>query len=66
MNNDTKASGFLLPKRVTWLAHAIFILCVLGTIIYSFVVPSFGLSWGWLVIVIVPIWAFTMANISAG
>ena len=65
MNNKNER-GFVLPKRVSCLANIIFILSMLGTIVYSFVVPKFGLSWGWIVIVILPVWALIMANISAG
>ena len=64
--NNRKERGFVLPKRVSLLANIIFILSMLGTIVYSFVVPKFGLSWGWIVIVILPVWALIMANISAG
>jgi len=64
--NNTKERGFVLSKRVSCLAHSIFILTMLGIVVYSFVVPSFGLSWGWIVIVLAPIWAIIMANISEG
>jgi hypothetical protein len=65
MNNNNER-GFVLSKRASLLAHIIFILTIIGTIIYSFVVPKFGLHWGWIVIVILPIWALIMASISAG
>lgn len=64
--NNINESGFVLPKRVSCLANIIFILSMFGIIVFSFVVPSFGLTWGWIVIVIAPVWAFIMANISAG
>ena len=64
--NNTKERGFLLPKRVSCLANIIFMMGMLGIIVYSFVVPGFGLSWGWIVIAIIPVWAIVMANISAG
>jgi hypothetical protein len=63
--SDIKVRGFVLSRRVTFIAHLIFILCMLGIVVYSFVFPHFGLSWGWIVIVIAPIWAFLMANIGA-
>ena len=56
----------MLPKRVSCLAHIIFALSMIGIVVYSFIFPSFGLSWGWIVIVIIPVWAIIMANISAG
>jgi hypothetical protein len=64
--NKVKERGFVLPKRVSCLANIIFILTMIGIAVYSFVVPKFGLSWGWIVIVILPVWAIIMANISAG
>jgi hypothetical protein len=64
--NNTKERGFMLPKRVSCLAHIIFALSMIGIVVYSFIFPSFGLSWGWIVIVIIPVWAIIMANISAG
>lgn len=64
--SDIKEKGFMLPKRVSCLAHIIFMLSMLGIIVYSFVVPGFGLHWGWIVIAILPVWAIVMANISAG
>jgi hypothetical protein len=63
--NNMKKRGFVLSKRVSCLAHIIFVLSMLGIVVYSFIVPGFGLSWGWIVIVLIPIWAIIMANISA-
>ena len=64
--NNTNQRGLALPRRVTLPANIIFVLSMIGVAVYSFVNPDFGLSWGWIVIVISPIWAFMMANISAG
>ena len=63
--NNIKERGFVLPKLVSLLANIIFILSMIGIAVYSFVVPQFGLSWGWIVIAIIPIWAILMANITA-
>jgi hypothetical protein len=65
MNNIDK-SHFVLSKPVFYIANIIFILSIIGIIVYSFIVPLFGLSWGWIVIPMLPIWAVIMANISPG
>lgn len=64
--NNIKESGFVLPKRVSCLANIIFMMGMIGIIVFSFIVPSFGLTWGWIVIVIAPVWAIIMANVSTG
>jgi len=63
MNNKDKSS-FELSKPMFYLANIIFILSTIGLIVYSFIVPRFGLSWGWIPIPMLPIWAVIMANIS--
>ena len=63
--NDTKENGFVLPKRVSITANIIFVLGMIGIAVFSFVNPDFGRSWGWIVIVVIPIWVLIMANISA-
>jgi hypothetical protein len=63
MDNMDK-SRFVISRPVFYLANVIFILSILGIIVYSFIVPGFGLSWGWIVIPMLPIWAVIMANIS--
>lgn len=65
MNNKDK-SRFELSRPMFYLANIIFILCIIGFIVYSFIVPRFGLSWGWVPIPMLPIWAVIMANISPG
>jgi hypothetical protein len=65
MNNIDK-SHFVLSKPVFYIANIIFILSIIGIIVYSFIVPLFGLSWGWIVIPMLPIWAVIMANLSPG
>ena len=62
--NDKKTRGFVLSRRAAIIANIIFVLCVIGIFVYSLAVPSFGLSWGWIVIPMAPIWAIIMANIS--
>jgi hypothetical protein len=63
MNNKDK-SRFELSKPMFYLANIIFVLGIIGFIVYSFVVPRFGLSWGWIPIPLLPVWAVIMANIS--
>jgi hypothetical protein len=65
MKNKDK-SRFELSKPMFYLANVIFVLCIIGFMVYSFVVPRFGLSWGWIAILLLPIWAVIMANVSPG
>ena len=65
MNNKDR-SRFELSKPMFYLANIIFVLSIIGFIVYSFVVPKFGLSWGWIAILMLPIWAVIMGNISPG
>jgi hypothetical protein len=62
--DNKKGSGFELSKRASCLAHIIFVLCMIGIFVYSLAVPKFGLSWGWIVLPMAPIWVVIMANIS--
>ncbi len=64
--SDKDKSRFELSKPVFYLANIIFILSIIGFIVYSFIVPRFGLSWGWIPIPMLPIWAVIMANVSPG
>jgi len=63
---DKDKSRFELSKPMFYLANIIFVLSVIGFIVYSFVVPKFGLSWGWIALLMLPVWAVIMGNISPG
>jgi len=65
MNNKAKRR-FELSKPVFYLANILFVLGIIGFIVYSFIVPRFGLSWGWIPIPMLPVWAVIMANVSPG
>jgi hypothetical protein len=65
MDNNER-NRFELSKPMFYLANIIFVLSIIGFIVYSFVVPKFGLSWGWIAILMLPIWAVIMGNISPG
>jgi hypothetical protein len=63
---DKDKSRFELSKPMFYLANIIFVLSVIGFVVYSFAVPKFGLSWGWIAILMLPVWAVIMGTVSPG